>query len=72
MTIPFAAYLLLLILFAGAAVAMAAFIWAVRKGQFRNLNAAAFVIFDEEEPTGLMTDEVFKNSESKDIGHKSN
>lgn len=44
---------------------MAAFIWAVRKRQFRDLNAAAYVIFDDDEPVGLATDDIFINSRQK-------
>ena len=36
--------------------ALAAFYWAVKTGQFRNLGAAPEVIFDEDEPIGKMTD----------------
>ena len=65
MTIPFAAFLLILIILVGATIAMAAFIWAVRKRQFRDLNAAAYVIFDDDEPVGLATDDIFINSRQK-------
>ena len=41
---------------------MGAFIWAVRTNQFSNLNKAAYVIFDEDEPVGVFTDEVFVDS----------
>jgi nitrogen fixation-related uncharacterized protein len=44
---------------------MAAFIWAVRKRQFRDLNAAAYVIFDDDEPVGLTTDDIFINPRRK-------
>jgi len=63
MIIPLAAYILLLILFVGATAAMAAFVWAVKNKQFKELSAAAFVIFDEDEPTGLITDDVFNRPE---------
>lgn len=38
------------------ASAVAALVWAVRSGQFRNLDAGANVIFDEEEPEGVHQD----------------
>lgn len=69
MTIPFAAFLLFLILLVGATVAMAAFIWAVRNKQFKDLNAAAYVIFDDEEPIGMITDDTFH--ESREGNYKS-
>jgi len=64
MTIPFSAYILLLVLFVGATVAMAAFVWAVKNKQFKELSAAATIIFDEEEQAGLTTDDVFNRSDS--------
>ncbi|MCX7869443.1 MAG: cbb3-type cytochrome oxidase assembly protein CcoS [Terrimicrobiaceae bacterium] len=36
--------------------AILAFAWAARSGQFRELEKAAEVIFDEEEPVGMPTD----------------
>ncbi len=59
MTVPFAGFLLIVVLLIAAIVAMGAFIWAVRKRQFADLNKAAYVIFDEDEPVGVFTDEVF-------------
>jgi nitrogen fixation-related uncharacterized protein len=38
------------------AVALLALRWAVRHGEFRNLQKTALSIFDEEEPVGRMTD----------------
>jgi len=35
---------------------LAAFYWAAKTGQFRNLEAGAKSIFDEEEPVGTATD----------------
>jgi cbb3-type cytochrome oxidase maturation protein len=48
-------------LFAGGIVflggsALAAFCWAVRDGQLRNLPEASRTIFDDEEPVGVPTD----------------
>lgn len=36
--------------------ALVAFFWAVKDGQFRNLDKAPEVIFDEDEPVGKATD----------------
>ena len=66
MNIPLSAFLLILILIIGATVAMGAFIWAVRNKQFKDLNAGAYVIFDEEEPVGKMTDTTFGTPEPVD------
>lgn len=30
--------------------------WAIRKGEFRDLRQAARMIFDEDEPIGVVTD----------------
>ena len=37
--------------------AVLAFAWAARNGQFRNLEKGAEVIFDEDEPVGVTTDQ---------------
>ena len=52
-----AIYILLvagLVFFGGTT--LAAFYWAARTGQFRNLEAGSKVIFDEDEPVGTATD----------------
>lgn len=43
-----------LVIFGGTTVA--AFYWAARTGQFRNLEEGAKVIFDDDEPIGTATD----------------
>jgi cbb3-type cytochrome oxidase maturation protein len=43
-----------LIFFGGTT--LAAFYWAAKTGQFRNLDAGAKSIFDAEEPVGTATD----------------
>lgn len=51
MIIPPAALLLLAIALLGSAAALAAFVWAVRKGQLDPTNAGSAVIFaDDGEP----------------------
>ncbi len=43
-----------LLVFGGTTIA--AFYWAARTGQFRNLEEGAKVIFDDDEPIGTATD----------------
>jgi cbb3-type cytochrome oxidase maturation protein len=51
MNIPPAVLVLIAVALAGAAVALAAFVWAVRDGQLDPTNAGGSVIFkDDEEP----------------------
>ena len=51
MTIPPAAILLLAVALLGSAAALAAFVWAVRKGQMDPTNQGSSVIFaDERDP----------------------
>ncbi len=59
MSLPLAGLILILVALIGGIMAMGAFIWAVRTKQFKDLNAGAYVIFDEEEPVGKMTDNTF-------------
>jgi len=65
MSLPLAGLILILIALIGGTMAMVAFIWAVRTKQFKDLNAGAYVIFDEEEPVGKMTDNTFGFPESE-------
>lgn len=60
MSIPLTALLLIGVAAFGASIALAAFTWAVRSGHLDETNAGAYVIFDEEEPVGTPTDEVFR------------
>lgn len=39
-----------------AATAIAALVWAIRRGEFDNLRDAALSIFDDDEPPGAVTD----------------
>jgi cbb3-type cytochrome oxidase maturation protein len=59
MNLPLAALILIFLVLLGASLAIGAFLWAVRNKQFKDLNAGAYVIFDEDEPIGKMTDNVF-------------
>jgi cbb3-type cytochrome oxidase maturation protein len=63
MNVPLAALILIFLLFLGASLAIGALFWSVRNKQFKDLNAGAYVIFDEEEPIGKMTDNVFGATE---------
>jgi cbb3-type cytochrome oxidase maturation protein len=65
-SLPLAGLILILIAILGGTMAMLAFIWAVRNKQFKDLNAGAYIIFDEEEPVGKMTDNTFG---SPDMGN---
>jgi cbb3-type cytochrome oxidase maturation protein len=68
MNLPLAAIILIFLVFLGASLAIGAFFWAVRNKQFKDLNAGAYVIFDEDEPIGKMTDNVFGIPERNDKG----
>lgn len=71
MNLPFAAIILILLVFLGASLAIGAFFWAVRNKQFKDLNAGAYVIFDEDEPIGKMTDNVFGTPErNREVGEQ--
>lgn len=63
MMIPPAVVLLVLVALIGAALALAAFVWAVRNGQLDPTNAGASVIFDAEEPAGVPTDQILAREE---------
>jgi len=60
MNVPPAVLLLLAVAASGAALALAAFVWAVRNGQLDQSNAGGLVIFDQEEPVGMPTDQLFE------------
>jgi len=53
-------FLILLVGFGLAASAVGAIYWAARNGQFRELDRGARSIFDEGEPVGQPTDQVFR------------
>lgn len=42
--------------FALGGTAIGALLWALKSGQFQNINAGARVIFDEDEPEGVVND----------------
>ncbi len=61
MSLPFAVIILVAIAVLGAALALAAFVWAVQKKQFSisNLNAGAYAVFDPEDRIGEPIDLLF-------------
>lgn len=68
MTLTWPTFILLIVGILLALTAVAAFYWAAKNGQFRNMEQGSKEIFDEEEPIGQPTDMVFKkkkNSEKK-------
>lgn len=42
--------------FALGGTAIGALLWALKSGQFQDINAGARVIFDEDEPEGVVND----------------
>jgi nitrogen fixation-related uncharacterized protein len=62
MIIPLAVLIFLLILIFAGALALAAFIWAIRTKQFSldQMNKGAYIIFDSGEPEGKCQDMIFK------------
>ena len=55
--IPLAVILLVLVI--GAGVTLAVLFYANQKGHFRNLEAGAYLIFDDDEPVGTPQDQLF-------------
>jgi cbb3-type cytochrome oxidase maturation protein len=68
MTLPLAALIVIIIALVAGAVALSAFIWAIRTKQFsiHQLNKGAYLVFDESEPTGQAQDMIFHPSGEKD------
>jgi cbb3-type cytochrome oxidase maturation protein len=58
---PVAVVIVAVALIAGA-LALAAFFWALRTGQFsvKHMNEGALTIFDSDEPVGLPTDQTLQ------------
>lgn len=48
----------------GAAVTLTVLFRSAQAGYFSNLDAEAYLIFDDEEPLGEVQDQVFHSSES--------
>ncbi len=61
MAVPLAALIVILIALLAGALALTAFLWAVRTKQFsiKQLNEGAYAVFDEEEPVGVSQDMMF-------------
>lgn len=62
---------ILAVLVCGAAVTLTILWRADRAGQFRNLKAGAYVIFDDDEPVGTPQDQLFKPDDVKARGPSS-
>lgn len=64
MSLPVAVAIIVAIVVVAGALALAAFVWAVRTKQFslKQLNEGAKTIFDDEEPVGTPQDLIFKKS----------
>ncbi|HEX9828608.1 MAG TPA: cbb3-type cytochrome oxidase assembly protein [Bacteroidota bacterium] len=64
MSLPFAAIIVIIIALVAGALALSAFIWAIRTKQFsiEQLNRGALLIFDDDEPVGTPQDMVFKDN----------
>lgn len=56
--LEFGHYIVVGLIFSGLIMASAVVMltWAVKRGQFKNLERGAVSIFDEEEPLGVQTD----------------
>lgn len=61
MAVPLAALIVILIALLAGALALTAFLWAVRTKQFsiKQLNEGAYLVFDEHEPVGTPQDMMF-------------
>lgn len=64
MNLPISGTVIIMVIFFGGIIAISAFVWAVRNKQFRDFNKGAYVIFDDEEPVGEMTENTFGSFES--------
>jgi len=64
MSLPLAALIVILIALVAGALALAAFVWAIRTKQFsiKQLNEGAYLVFDDEEPVGTPQDMIFRRS----------
>jgi cbb3-type cytochrome oxidase maturation protein len=71
MSLPVAVIIIISIIVVAGALALAAFVWAVRTKQFsiKQLNEGAKVIFDDEEPIGTPQDLIFKESTNGSPNH---
>lgn len=71
MSLPVAVTIIISIIVVAGALALAAFVWAVRTKQFsiKQLNEGAKIIFDDEEPVGTPQDQIFKKSTNGSPNH---
>jgi cbb3-type cytochrome oxidase maturation protein len=70
-SLPVAVTTIICIIVVAGALALAAFVWAVRTKQFsiKQLNEGAKIIFDDEEPVGTPQDLIFKKSTNGSPNH---
>lgn len=61
MDLPFAVIVVILIALIAGALALSAFVWAIRTKQFsiQQLNKGAYMVFDDDEPAGTPQDMIF-------------
>ncbi len=72
MSLSVAVTTIISIIVVAGALALAAFVWAVRTKQFsiKQLNEGANIIFDDEEPVGTPQDMIFKKSINESPNHR--
>jgi cbb3-type cytochrome oxidase maturation protein len=61
MSLPLAVIVVIVIALVAGALALSAFVWAIRTKQFsiQQLNKGAYLVFDEDEPAGVPQDMIF-------------
>lgn len=61
MNLPLAVIIVILLALVAGALALSAFIWAIRTKQFslQQLNKGAYMVFDDDEPAGTPQDMIF-------------
>lgn len=61
MDLPFAVFIVILVALVAGALALSAFVWAIRTKQFsiQQLNKGAYMVFDDDEPVGTPQDMIF-------------
>ncbi len=59
---------ILIVLVVGAAITLTVLFRSAQSGQFRNLKAGAYVIFDEDEPVGEVQDQLLQPNDDATPG----
>jgi len=52
---------ILIVLVVGATITLGVLFWSAQNGEFHNLKAGAYVIFDDDEPVGESQDHVLRD-----------